>query len=72
MDEDEHPLAAIITLPESQKTIYVSIGHKVSLKDAVKIVNHCLTPNGPLPIRLAHEEVTKLKWIMKKSNPASS
>jgi len=71
VDKEGYPIATIVRLPESEKTIYVSVGHKISLKDAVEIVKYCLTQNGPLPIRLAHEEVTKRKWLMKKSNPAS-
>ena len=71
VDNDERPLAAILRLPERKKTIYVSVGHKISLKDAVRIVKHCLTPQGPIPIKLAHEEVTKRKCLLKKSSPAS-
>ena len=72
VDEDGRPLAELIALPEGRKTIYVSVGHKISLSDAVEVVKHCLTPRGPLPIRLAHEEVTRRKWQIKRSNPASS
>jgi deoxyribonuclease V len=72
VDMDGSPLAAMLKLPESGKTIYVSVGHKISLKDAARIVKYCLTPQGPLPIRLAHEEVTKRKCLLKKSNPAYS
>ena len=71
VDSDGSPLAAILKLPEREKKIYVSVGHKISLKDAVRIVKYCLTPQGPVPIRLAHEEVTKRKCLLKKSNPAS-
>ncbi len=71
VDRDGSPIAATLKLPESAKTIYVSVGHKISLKDAVRIVKYCLTPQGPIPIRLAHEEVTKRKCLLKKSNPAS-
>ena len=71
VDKEGDQIAAIVKLPESNKTVYVSIGHKISLEDAVEIVKYSLTPNGPLPIRLAHEEVSKRKWLMKKSNPAS-
>ena len=71
VDANGSPIAAILKLPErSGKTIYVSVGHKISLKDAVRIVKYCLTPQGPLPIRLAHVEVTKRKCHLKKSNPA--
>jgi len=72
LDEKDHPIAEIIALPGSGKKIYVSVGHKISLKDAVDIVKHCLTPRGPIPINLAHEEVTKRKWATKKSSQASS
>ncbi len=71
VDRQDYPIAEVLSLPESGKTIYVSVGHKVSLKDAVAIVKHCLTPRGPAPISFAHEEVTKQKWQLKKSNPAS-
>ena len=71
IDGDGSPIAVTLKLPESGKTIYVSVGHKISLKDAVRIVKYCLTPQGPVPIRLAHEEVTKRKCPLKKSNPAS-
>jgi len=70
IDRDGSTIATLLKLPESGKTIYVSVGHKISLKDAVRIVKYCLTPKGPLPIRLAHEEVTKRKCLLKKSNPA--
>lgn len=71
VDTQDYPIAELLTLPESGKTIYVSVGHKVSLKDAVDIVKHCLTPRGPAPISFAHEEVTKQKWHLKKSSQAS-
>lgn len=72
LDRDDHPLAAILKLPNSEKTIYVSVGHKISLTDATNIVKHCLSKNGPLPVRLAHEEVNKQKWLLKNSNQVSS
>ncbi len=72
LDEDGCQIAESLVLPGSGKTIYVSVGHKISLRDAVRIVKHCLTAHGPVPIKLAHEEVTKEKWRIRKSNPASS
>jgi len=71
VDRDGYPIAQLVQLPQSGKTIYVSVGHKVSLKDAVEIVKHCLTPRGPAPINFAHDEVSKQRWHFKKSNPAS-
>jgi deoxyribonuclease V len=72
VDAEERVVAELITLPSSRKTIYVSVGHKISLKRAVEVVKRCLTPQGPLPISLAHKEVTKKKWEIRKSNQASS
>jgi deoxyribonuclease V len=71
VDLEGRTIAELMTLPGSGKTIYVSVGHKISLKPAVEVVKRCLTPQGPLPIRLAHEEVTKRKWEIKRSNPVS-
>lgn len=71
VDREGYPIAQAVQLPQSGKTIYVSVGHKVSLRDAVGIVKHCLTPRGPAPIIFAHDEVSKQKWRLKKSNPAS-
>ena len=71
-DEEDRQVAEILPLPSSRKVIYVSVGHKVSLRDAVRIVKACLTQTGPVPIRLAHEEVTKQKCQVKKSSQVSS
>ena len=71
VDSEGYPIAQLLQLPQSGKTIYVSVGHKVSLKDAVEIVKHCLTHRGPAPINFAHDEVSKQRWRLKKSNPAS-
>ena len=72
LDEEGRRLAEIVPLPDSKKVIYVSVGHKVSLKDAVMIVKRCLNARGPIPINLAHDQVTKQKWEIKKSNQAFS
>jgi deoxyribonuclease V len=72
VDGEGRPIAELITLPGTGRTIYVSVGHKISLELAVEVVRRCLTTQGPLPIRLAHEEVTKRKWELKRSNQASS
>lgn len=71
-DKEGRQIAEIIPLPNSRRAIYVSVGHKISLKDAVKTVKRSLTQRGPVPISLAHEEVTKQKWLLKKSNQVSS
>jgi deoxyribonuclease V len=71
VDKEGHPIAELVQLPGTEKTIYVSVGHRLSLPDAVKIVKGCLTTKGPVPISLAHEEVTKQRCLLKKSNRAS-
>lgn len=71
LDKENYPIAEIVTLPVSGKSIYVSVGHKISLKDAVEVVKHCSNRAGPVPIRLAHEEVTREKWLIEKSNQVS-
>ena len=71
VDKEGRQIAEVVPLPESRKTIYVSVGHKISLKDAVRIVKYCLSKRGPIPISLAHEEVTRQKWLPKKSSRVS-
>ena len=70
VDKDGRILAELVKTPGG-KTIYVSVGHKISLEDAVLIVKHSMGSGGPVPIRLAHDEVTKRKWRLKNSNQAS-
>jgi len=71
VDKEGRQIAEVVPLPESRKTIYVSVGHRISLRDAVRIVKYCLSKKGPIPISLAHEEVTREKWLLKKSSQAS-
>jgi len=70
VDKDGRILAEMVKTPGG-KTIYVSVGHRISLEDAVLIVKYCMGSGGPVPIRLAHDEVTKRKWQLKNSNQAS-
>jgi deoxyribonuclease V len=71
-DTESRQVAEIVPVPGGRKVIYVSVGHKICLKDAVKLVKHTLTPRGSAPISVAHDEVTKQKWLLKKSSPVSS
>jgi deoxyribonuclease V len=46
----------------SQKPLYVSVGHKVTLERAIEIVEHCTRTNRlPEPIRSAHILATEAK-----------
>lgn len=39
------------------KGLFVSVGHKISLKTAIDVISHCINSHHiPIPIRMAHEE----------------
>jgi len=60
-DKGETIGAAVVTRPR-QKPIYVSVGHRVSLKRAIDIVMRCTqTGRIPEPIRKAHMIATEEK-----------
>lgn len=52
-------------LRSNGKSLYVSVGHKISLEDATRIVQHCVTRRGLEPILLAHQEANRLRWSQK-------
>jgi deoxyribonuclease V len=52
-------------LRSNRKSLYVSVGHKISLEDATKIVKHLTTRRGLEPIMAAHQEANRLKWSQK-------
>lgn len=53
--------AAVKTMPGC-KPVYVSVGHMVSLENAIKIVKHCAPHGGiPEPLRKAHQIATTEK-----------
>jgi deoxyribonuclease V len=45
----------------SGKLLYVSVGHKVSLRDAVNIAKRCFSTGSRDPISLAHIEANRLR-----------
>lgn len=66
---DNEVIGAAVTTKLGRKPVYVSVGHMVSLKTAVKIVKHCTRHNRiPEPILKAHELATAEK---RKTNIAS-
>ena len=43
------------------KAFYVSVGHRVGLEDADRLVRRCLVNNHPSPLREAHLEAARLR-----------
>lgn len=58
VDTEGNVIAMILRV--DKKSLYVSVGHKISLEDATRIVKHCLTKRGLEPVLLAHQEAKKL------------
>lgn len=51
-----------IQLKTKSKSIYISIGNKISLETSLKIVKNCLKHNKlPKPLHLAHKYATKIR-----------
>jgi len=63
VDTEENVLATI--LRHNGKSLYVSVGHKISLEDATRIVKRCITKRGLEPLLLAHQEAKKQIWSTK-------
>jgi deoxyribonuclease V len=63
VDSERNVIARILQF--NGKSLYVSVGHKISLEDATRIVRHCITRRGLEPIRLAHQEANRLRWSSK-------
>jgi len=60
-DDGEIIGAAVVTNPR-QKPVYVSVGHRVSLKRAIAVVAHCVKGDRiPEPVRMAHFLATEEK-----------
>ncbi len=54
--EGNEVIGIALTTAKESKPIYVSVGHLVSLSEAVEIVKHCTPTNKiPKPLRLAHD-----------------
>jgi len=49
---------------KSGRLSYVSVGHKISLRDATKIVSRCISAWPRDPISLAHSEANRMKEAM--------
>lgn len=60
---DKEARAEIVVTREHSKPVYVSIGHKISLKTSIEIVNKCMRfPHKlPEPLHLAHKYANEMK-----------
>jgi deoxyribonuclease V len=55
-------IGSVVRTRDNVKPVFVSVGHKCRLEDAIKIVLDCCQKYRiPEPSRLAHQTVTKLK-----------
>jgi len=63
VDSEGNVIARVLQF--NRKSLYVSVGHKISLEDATRIVKHCITRRGLEPVLLAHQEARKLRWSPK-------
>ncbi len=60
--EGNEVVGVALTTAKVSKPIYVSVGHLVSLAEAIKIVKHCTpTKRIPKPLRLAHDMAVEAK-----------
>ena len=57
--EEGDVLGAVLATKRIGKRLYISIGHKISLEDALRIVTRCTINNSPEPLRVAHELAVK-------------
>lgn len=62
LKSDDATIGAMVTMEPGFKPVYVSVGHMVSLKTAIKIVKNCMHGKSiPEPILKAHEIATREK-----------
>lgn len=60
--QDDERVGKLLYSQSSNKPIYVSPGHRITLESSVELVEHCMKSGRiPEPTRLAHEYVTALK-----------
>jgi deoxyribonuclease V len=62
LKDGRETIGAVVRTRTGVKPVFVSIGNKCTLKDAIKVALHCTTKYRiPEPTRLAHQLVSKLK-----------
>ncbi len=59
--KDRGETIGAIVQKESGRRLYVSVGHKISLRDSIRIVTRCLRSGFENPIVLAHVEANRIR-----------
>jgi deoxyribonuclease V len=64
--QNDQIISAVVTTKENSKPVYVSVGHLISLKTAIKIVKHCVRNHRiPEPILRAHKIASEERKLQK-------
>ena len=63
--EEGDVIGAVLATSRSGKALYISIGHKISLEDALRITSNCTINGSPEPLRVAHELAVKMRLEVK-------
>jgi len=62
LKDEKETIGAVVRTRTNVKPVFVSVGNKCTLKDAIKIILECTTKYRlPEPTRLAHQMVGRLK-----------
>jgi len=57
--EEGDVIGRVFAAGRSGKTLYISIGHKISLEDALRTTSDCTINGSPEPLRVAHRLAVK-------------
>jgi deoxyribonuclease V len=64
--DDGETIGSVVTTRKGAKPVYVSVGHLISLKTAVRVVKHCARNSRiPEPLLQAHRIATKERELQK-------
>jgi len=68
--EDGDVLGKVFAARGSGKMLYISIGHKISLEDALRITSNCTINGSPEPLRVAHKLAVMRRLEVRSRNLA--
>jgi deoxyribonuclease V len=64
--EDGQIIGSVVTTREGSKPVYVSVGHLISLKTAIKVAKHCVRSSRiPEPLLQAHKIASQERDLQK-------